>query len=135
MAAALGSRVARLGTYRGDSAENLSDVQLVQYGGLAGCVQSKHDHLSRGTSVPSSADTEVKVKRQSSRCESLSYPHLFVPKHSVQHLSHGVPHLAPRILGPSPFDAKTKCRGSVSQLYEGLCLVIGESSRLSQFSV
>ena len=89
-------------TYCGDRAENLSDVEFVQDCRFACCVQSKHDHLSTGTPALVHERERYEVTRQCNTGKKVSYPHLLVPKDSVQHLPHGVSHLAPRSWGSSP---------------------------------
>ena len=39
------------------------------------------------------------LMRQGNTWKRLSYPHLLIPKDSVQHLPHGVSHFAPRNWG------------------------------------
>lgn len=61
-------------------------------------------------------------RKQCNSCKNLSYPHFFVPEDSVQHLTHGVSHFAPRILGLKPLGCLGQgLRGAFSALWEALC--------------
>ncbi len=97
-------------------------MQLIQNRSLASCIQSKHDHLSRGTPALVHRRRRLCAEKAVQQCKNLSYPHFFVPEDSVQHLTHGVSHFAPRILGLKPLGCLGQgLRVAFSALWEALC--------------